>query len=254
MPFGRLSRVPWLRPVVGAWPWALVAAVLVAVRLSKGALLSDAYALLSRPFWPGSAQKEWLQAAQQLDQQTRLGQLELDNRRLRRLLDLQRASPGKVTAPVISREPGDWWHQLVLGAGGLQGIRAGDSVIAPGGLIGRVASVTPSTARVALLTDSASKVGVWVGRTQRHGLLTGVGSSRPVLRFLEKDPQVRPGDVVVTSPASTLVPPGLSVGVIQSVDDKAVPATLAVVQLSAPVASVDWVQVLTRQGPAAAGS
>jgi rod shape-determining protein MreC len=253
VPFGRLSRVPWLKPVVGAWPWALVAAALVAVRLSKGALLSDAYALLSRPFWPGSAQKEWLQAAQQLDQQTRLSQLELDNRRLRSLLDLQRADPGKVTAPVISREAGDWWHQLTLGAGRLQGIRPGDSVIAPGGLIGRVDSVTPSTARVALLTDTASKVGVWVGRTQRHGLLTGVGSSRPVLRFLEKDPQVRPGDVVVTSPASTLVPPGLSVGVIQSVDVKAVPATLAVVQLSAPVASVDWVQVLTNRGPAPAG-
>jgi rod shape-determining protein MreC len=126
-------------------------------------------------------------------------------------------------------------------------------VIGPGGLIGRVESVTPTTARVALLTDSSSKVGVWVGRTQRHGLLTGVGSSRPVLRFLEKDPQVRPGDVVVTSPASTLVPPGLSVGVIQSVDDKAVPATLAVVQLSAPVASVDWVQVLTRREAAPAG-
>nr|WP_221629875.1 MULTISPECIES: rod shape-determining protein MreC [unclassified Synechococcus] len=243
-----------MRPVVGAWPWALVALGLVAVRLSKGAVLSDAYALISRPFWPGSAQKEWLQAAQQVDQQSRLSQLELDNRRLRTLLDLQRADPGKVTAPVISREPGDWWHQLLLGAGEIQGIQEGDAVIAPGGLIGLVESVTPTTAQVALLTDTASKVGVWVGRTQRHGLLTGVGSSRPVLRFLEKDPQVRPGDVVVTSPASTLVPPGLSVGVIQSVDEKAVPATVAVVQLSAPVASVDWVQVLTRQGPAPAGS
>jgi hypothetical protein len=42
--------------------------------------------------------------------------------------------------------------------------------------------------------------------------------------------------------------------VIQSVDEKAVPATVAVVQLSAPVASVDWVQVLTSPAPAAAGS
>ena len=57
---------------------------------------------------------------------------------------------------------------------------------------------------------------------------------------------VRPGDVVVSSPASTLVPPNLTVGVIQSVDDKAVPAPEAVVQLSAPVDAVDWVQVLTR--------
>ena len=117
---------------------------------------------------------------------------------------------------------------------------------APGGLIGRVASVTPSTATVALLTDPGSRVGVWVGRIQRHGLLTGIGTSRPLLRFLEKDPGVRPGDVVVTSPASTLVPPNLTVGVIQSVDERAVPATDAVVQLSAPLDAVDWVQVLVQ--------
>jgi rod shape-determining protein MreC len=118
------------------------------------------------------------------------------------------------------------------------------SVTAPGGLIGRVASVTPSTATVALLTDPGSRVGAWVGRIQRHGLLTGIGTSRPLLRFLEKDPGVRPGDVVVTSPASTLVQPNLTVGVIQSVDERAVPATDAVVQLSAPLDAVDWVQVL----------
>ena len=49
--------------------------------------------------------------------------------------------------------------------------------------------------------------------------------------------------MVVTSPASTLVPPNVTVGVIQSVDDRATPATEAVVQLSAPVEAVDWVQV-----------
>jgi rod shape-determining protein MreC len=86
---------------------------------------------------------------------------------------------------------------------------------------------------------------VWVPRIRRHGLLTGVGTARPVLRFLEKDLGARPGDVVVTSPASTLVPPNLTVGVIQSVDDRAVPATEAVVQLSAPVQAIDWVQVRT---------
>ena len=101
----------------------------------------------------------------------------------------------------------------------------------------------PTTASVTLLTDPGSRVGVWVGRVRRHGLLTGIGTSRPLLRFLEKDPGVRPGDVVVTSPASTLVLPNLTVGVIQSVDDRAVPATEAVVQLSAPVEAVDWVQV-----------
>ena len=245
MQTGRGFRAPQLRSVGALWPWLLVLLVLVAVRLSKGAGFSDAYALITRPFWPGSAQGEWVRSAQQLGDQMRLAQLEADNRRLRQLLQLTQSDAALVGAPVISREPGGWWQQLLIGQGSLQGLRSGDPVLAPGGLLGRVVGVTPTTARVQLLTDGASRLGVWVPRIRRHGLLTGVGSARPMLRFLEKDPGARPGDLVVTSPASTLVPPNLTVGVIQSVDDRAVPATEAVVQLSAPVQAVDWVQVRT---------
>jgi rod shape-determining protein MreC len=247
MPLGRSSRLPSARLLTSAGPWLLVFGVLLMVRLSKGALLSDAYALLTRPFWPGSAQSEWLRTAQQVDQQARLAALEQDNRRLRQLLDLQRRSgDDTVTAPVISRELGGWWQQLVLGRGSLQGVSPGDPVAAPGGLIGLVSAVTPTTARVTLLTDSSSAIGVWVGRTRRHALLVGLGTSRPLLRFIEKDPGVRPGDVVSTSPASTLVPPNLTVGVIQSLDEQAVPAPEAIVQLSAPLEAIDWVTVQRR--------
>jgi len=54
--------------------------------------------------------------------------------------------------------------------------------------------------------------------------------------------------VVLTSPASTLVPPNISVGVIQSVNGMASPAPEAVVQLSARAGAVDWVRVLLRPG------
>lgn len=242
---GRSFRVAQLRSLGALWPWLIVLLALVGVRLSKGAGFADAYALITRPFWPGRAQGEWVRFAQQLGDQTRLAQLEADNRRLREMLQLERAGAALVGAPVISREPGGWWQQLLIGKGSLHGITAGDPVMAPGGLVGRVVSVTPSTARVQLLTDGGSRLGVWVPRIRRHGLLTGGGTARPVLRFLEKDLGARPGDVVVTSPASTLVPPNLTVGVIQTVDDRAVPATEAVVQLSAPVQAIDWVQVRT---------
>jgi rod shape-determining protein MreC len=228
-----------------AWPWLALLALFGAVRLSKGAAVIDAYALLSRPFWPGSAQSEWLRSAQDLDRSTRLQQLEADNRRLRRLLDLERgAGSAAQSAPVISRQTGGWWQQLVIGRGALQGVRTGAAVLAPGGLLGRVASVTPTTATVVLLTDASSRIGVWVGRVQHHGLLVGTGTSRPVLRFIERDVGARPGDLVTTSPASTLLPPNLTIGVIQRVNEQAVPAPEAVVQLSAPVQAVDWVQVL----------
>jgi rod shape-determining protein MreC len=244
MPPSRWARLGALRPLGRAWPWALLFLALFAIRLSKGAGLADLYAVASRPFWPGTAQSEWLRSAARTEQELRLGALERDNRRLRRLLELQKDSSDRLRAPVISREPAGWWQQLVLGAGSLAGLRPGLSVLAPGGLIGRISAVTPGTARVTLLTDPTSRVGVWVARSQTHGLLSGVGSGRPVLRFLEKDPLVRPGDVVVTSPASTLVPPNLPVGVIQSVEMGADPAPEAVVQLSAPLEAVDWVQVV----------
>jgi uncharacterized protein (TIGR00255 family) len=43
-----------------------------------------------------------------------------------------------------------------------------------------------------------------------------------------------------------LLPPNLTVGVVQSVNEQVVPAPDAVVQLSAPVDAIDWVQVVTR--------
>jgi rod shape-determining protein MreC len=241
----------WLRVVRGIslrrlTPWLLLLLALVAVRLSKGAMLADAYAVLSRPFWPGTAQSEWLRSARRVEDGARLAQLERDNQRLRTLLELQKQNPDRVTAPVISREAAGWWRQLLLGQGSISGIRAGQAVLGPGGLVGLVGSVTPTTASVILLTDPRSRVGVWVGRTQHHGLLTGIGTARPLLRFLEKDPQARPGDVVVTSPASTLVPPNLPVGVIQTLDANADPAPEAVVQLIAPLSALDWVQVQVR--------
>ena len=56
------------------WPWLGLLGLLVLVRWSKGAGVLDAYALLSRPFWPGPAQREWVQSAASLEQ---VAQLEL---------------------------------------------------------------------------------------------------------------------------------------------------------------------------------
>jgi len=246
----RRQRPAATRARLKPWPLLLLLfLLLLGVRLSKGVLLTDAYALLSLPFWPGPAQSEWLRSARSVEDRARLEALSQDNVRLRQMLGLKQARDGQgdgqtISAPVISRQSAGWWQQVVIGKGGLAGVRVGQPVLAPGGLIGLVASVTPATATITLLTDPSSRVGVWLSRTHHHGLLSGVGTARPVVRFLDKDPEARPGDVVVTSPASTLVPPNLPVGVIQSVDASADPAPTAVVQLIAPLQAVDWVQVV----------
>ncbi len=226
------------------WPWFLLVSFLFLIRLSKGAGFVDAYALITKPFWPGTAQREWLQQGDLLEQQIRLNLLEEDNKRLRRMLSLKRSSRvGFLSVPVISRQPKGWWQQLELGKGALQGIQKGSAVMGPGGLLGIVQSVTPTTSRVRLLTAPGSQVGVWVTRTKRHGILLGIGTNRPQLTFLDKDPKVMKGDVVSTSPASTLLPPNLPVGIIQFIDQKALPAPQARVQLLAAPEAIDWVQV-----------
>ena len=236
-----------LRSAQRLWPWLVLLLILGLVRLSKGAGFADGFALLTRPFWPGTAQSEWVEAAQQQEQISRLELLEQDNARLRELLALDQQSSGDwIQAAVISRTASGWWQQLILGKGSVQGVAKDDAVIGPGGLIGRVQSVTPTTSRVRLLTAPGSRIGVWLPRTQQHGLLAGLGTARPELQFLDKDIQVRPGDLVSTSPASTLLPPNLPVAVVQSLNVRAVPAPTALVQLIAPPDAIDWVQVKVR--------
>ena len=215
------------------------------VRLSKGAGFLDAFNFLSRPFWPGSAQKEWLQDAQNLEQLIKLDLLEKDNARLREMLALKTISQeNKISAAVISRQTNGWWQQLELNKGKKDGIKIGDSVVAPGGLVGIVSSVTLTTSRVRLLTSPGSRVGVWIARIQRHGLLIGMGTNRTKLAFFDKDPDAQPGDVVSTSPASTLVPANLPIGVIQSIDKQSSSAPFAIIQLLAAPEAIDWVQIL----------
>jgi rod shape-determining protein MreC len=151
--------------------------------------------------------------------------LERDNQRLRGLLGLQQGASALVAAPVISRETGGWWQQLELRPGQrMPACGVGDGVLAPGGLIGRVASVTPSTARVALLTDQRQPPGgvgaaaatPWpAGRARAH---RGRGCS-----FIDRTRACarRPDHHL---PRQHPAAPNLTVGVMQSVNEQLVPA------------------------------
>ena len=52
------------------------------------------------------------------------------------------------------------------------------------------------------------------------------------------------GDTVTTSPASTLLPPNLTIGIVKSVNEQALPSPYAIVQLTASPEAIDWVQIL----------
>ena len=218
--------------------------ILFFVRFTKGAVFSDAFAFLSRPFWPGPSQSEWIKQGINIEHQAKLSLLEKDNQRLREMLALKESSAKDVvSAPVIARRVSGWWHQIEIGKGKSHGITAGNTVMGPGGLLGIIQSSTRTTSRVRLLTAPGSRVGVWLPRIKKHGILIGRGTNRPYVTFLDKNPQILPGDLLSTSPASTLLPPHIPVGVIDSINKDSLPAPTATVQLISAPEAIDWVQI-----------
>ena len=218
---------------------------LVFVRISKGSFYKDFYYLISKPFWPGQFQREVIRNSLDKEVLIKVKQLEKDNKRLREILSLQRLSESEsISATVISRKTGSWWRQIILNKGTKDGVKIGSSVVGPGGLLGRVNDKSLLTSSVRLLTSPESKVGVWVERIQSHGLLVGTGNDYPKLIFYTKDVDIKVGDFVLSSPASTLLPPNIPIGIIKSVEEVKSKKTANVFLLGKPQA-IDWVQILT---------
>ena len=227
------------------WIFFAIFLFLVFVRISKGSFYKDFYYFLSKPFWPGQFQKEVILKSVEQESLIKLNLLKNDNNRLREILSLnQSSSSDSISAAVISRKTGSWWRQIILNKGSKDGVEIGSAVIGPGGLLGRVKNTSLFTSSVTLLTSPESKVGVWVDRIQINGLLVGIGDDYPSLILYSKDADIKVGDFVSSSPASTLLPPNIPIGIVQSIDETLKSKKTAKISLLAKPHVIDWVQIL----------
>ena len=228
-----------------SWFFFGIFVFLVFVRISKGSFYKDFYYFISKPFWPGQFQKEILLESIDQEYLIKLNLLKKDNLRLRRNLSLQESSNDEnISAAVISRKTGSWWRQLILNKGSKDGVEIGNIVIGPGGLLGRVKNTSLFTSSVTLITSPESKIGVWVDRIQINGLLVGLGDDYPSLILYSKDADIQVGDFVSSSPASTLLPPNIPIGIVQSINETLKSKKTAKIVLLAKPQVIDWVQIL----------
>ena len=227
------------------WLFFAIFLFLVFVRISKGAFYKDFYYFISKPFWPGQFQKEIVLESIDQEHSIKLNLLTKDNIRLRQILSLQESSNYEyISAAVISRKTGSWWRQIILNKGSKDGVEIGNIVIGPGGLLGRVNNTSLFTSTVTLITSPESKLGVWVDRIQINGLLVGLGDDYPSLILYSKDADIKVGDFVSSSPASTLLPPNIPIGIVQSIDETLKSKKTAKISLLAKPHLIDWVQIL----------
>jgi rod shape-determining protein MreC len=129
-----------------------------------------------------------------------------------------------VATEVLSRPPAAFTQAVVIAAGSDSGVRVQDPVITEDGLVGLVTRVTPTTARVQLLTDPEAAASAVVIGTGATGVVRHARGTREtlVLDRVRKEDEVRRGAEVVTAgwragELSSLFPRGIQIGLVSSV-------------------------------------
>jgi len=144
--------------------------------------------------------------------------------RLREILDLRPILPfSTLAAQVIAREGVPWFRNVTIDKGMNDGVALNAPVLGLGGVMGRVVEVGPRAAKVQLLLDRDSGVGVRIERTRTTAVVAGQvaftdsGTSDLLMKYVPVLADVAVGDVVVTSGLDQIYPKGLMVGRVRSV-------------------------------------
>ena len=191
--------------------------------------------------------------------------VERENAALRAALGWAQEHPAYIAAPVLDHGGGlGVWPRLTIGVGSAQGVEPGATVVAPEGLVGRVAAdnLAPHTCQVILLSDPTNRVAAEVPGLTR-GILQGdtgddfgtrpgeslLYAPRPLLlRYIEKNTFLPTKQAVVSSGDGGLYPGGIPIGTVQHVrlDDSGL-AQVAEVTPAVDPSELDLVFVRVRE-------
>lgn len=150
------------------------------------------------------------------EENTRLLQHEVENRQLKRLLQLREPLPGEVvTAQVIGKDFTEFFRvtRVVLDRGSRE-VRTHMPVVAPDGVVGAVLRVVGDSVDVQLAVDAAFGIDVEDERTRARGFVRGTGDpSRYACKveMVDSRDEVEIGDLLVTSGKGKWFPRGLPV-------------------------------------------
>lgn len=164
--------------------------------------------------------------------------LELENQRLRELLDMKARQPVSGTLAEIlyaARDP--FSRRIIVDKGSQHGIAAGQAVVDETGVLGQVTRTYPLQSEVTLVTDKNQAVPVGIVRNGLRTVLFGASGGQLELRFLAANADVQPGDVLVTSGLDGIYQPGLPVARVVRVDRDAAYSFARI--LCEPVAGVE---------------
>ena len=149
---------------------------------------------------------------------TRLRSEQFELERLRSLyeLDQEYMQYHKIGARIIAKDSGSWFSVFRIDKGSDDGIKEDMNVIAGGGLVGIVTDVGANYATVRSIIDDSSRVSAMAQQSGDSCIVAGdlqlFKEGRLKLSYMEKDDDIKDGDMIVTSNISGKFLPGILVG------------------------------------------
>jgi rod shape-determining protein MreC len=154
--------------------------------------------------------------------QRRISQLEeqaLETQRLQGLLAMRETSQAKyLAARVVGKDATNWFKTILIDRGSQSGLRRNQPVVAPDGVVGRVVEVTPTAAKIQLITDPVSAAGGLIQRTRVTGIVSGNLGAGLKVRYLPLLADIVVGDEVITSGMGGVFPKGVPLGRVTAVE------------------------------------
>jgi rod shape-determining protein MreC len=148
--------------------------------------------------------------------------VEIENNRLRSLLELRESlDAATVSAVVVSKDTTAYFRvtRVTLDHGGVA-VRENLPVVSTGGVVGTVQRIAGEKIDVQLAVDSGFGVDVVVERTRARGFVRGIGNEGQYVvhvEYVRRDDEIDVGDVLLTSGFGCRFPAGIPVAKVTKV-------------------------------------
>ena len=150
-----------------------------------------------------------------------LKEIREENKRLKNLLDFADSTKAEyVAASVVTTGPSNFYHTLIINRGSEKGIERGMAVLTSRGVVGQISYTKEHYSSVITLLDPNSAIDAIIQESRARGILKGSKFQKLVFKYLPFSENVRVGDSVVSSGMDRIYPKGISVGVVESVENK----------------------------------
>jgi hypothetical protein len=149
------------------------------------------------------------------------------------------------------------FRNLVLGSmqvnvGSADGVRHDTAAVVAGGLAGHVVRLVQNSSWVELITHPAAAVAVRTEDDLVRGLVSGTGGELLTVQFVPRSAALVRGDLLVTSGADGIYPPGIPVASVASVRESDAPFLEVLAWPAADLAAARVVLLLPDWAPSAA--